>query len=170
MRIKSFILGLGIGMAFVSIIVLILGKPILNNDGVNNKIQNEVVISDEDVIKRAKELGMISLGELPSREKETEANVEVSLEEDQNEDLKQEETEYLEETDDREIIEIMVIPGSNATRVVQELYAKGLIDDAEGFKNYLIEKGVTTKIKSGRHSIPVGADYDEIIEVIKEKQ
>lgn len=189
MSLKSFSFGLGLGIAFVSILSLVLIRMEVKKVEVENQNQAAAVeMSDEDVINRAKELGMIFYTELPSKkdaEKEDESALEDSdlsedrINDEDTPDLTEEEQENIREDDenfsdesgeDVKTVHLTIKSGAMAGTVSADLQKKGLIDDAEDFKNYLIQNKYSTKVLTGEFEIPEGSDYDEIIDIIVDKK
>lgn len=189
MSIKSFSFGLGLGMAFVSLLSVVLIKAEVSKVKAENTADVPVQMSDEEIIERAKELGLVSLNDLPSR-KDAEESVQSETQKEEinsdTEDNKSEnETEVItekaaEETtilldnlsnreESGEMVNITITPGSSAGMISVSLQENGLIDDSDDFKRYIVEKGLTKKLATGSFSIPKGADYDEIIEIIRDK-
>lgn len=195
MNIKSFSFGLGLGMALVSAVSIVLIRTEV--DKAKKENPEPAVISDEDVIARAKNLGMVSLNDLPSRNEMQESSAEATTEnepvndeeapkDDVNEELSKDEIndESAEPTDgestdnvteeeeepESATVNITIKPGSLAGDVSVDLQRKGVIDDAADFRQYMVENKYSTKISSGSFDIPVDADYDEIIEIIRDKR
>lgn len=188
MNSKSFMFGLGIGIAFVSLVVLIFIKTM----PAENMKQEPVIVdmTDEEILERAKELGMVRISDLPSKNELEDINLNEDelqdFEELENTEEKLEEPEksvpeeYSQEIDggydednEEKIIEtatIIISPGMNATSVAKLLYNEGLIDDAEAFKTHIVKTGYSTRIRSGTYEVPMGLTYDEIIELIRKRQ
>ena len=64
---------------------------------------------------------------------------------------------------------LQIYPGDKARQVAERLYENGLVDSSERFRKYLGESGVAKILRTGEFKIPVGATYDEIIEVLKKR-
>lgn len=63
-------------------------------------------------------------------------------------------------------ITVKIKQGMSAEAICQEMENKGLIEDADDFKDYLIEKNIQYKLRAGNYKIAAAADYDAIIEEI----
>ena len=185
MSLKSFSFGLGLGIAFVSLLCLVLIRIEVNKAKIESPNQAEAVeMSDDEIIERAKELGMIFYTDLPSKKdadkedepdlKDTEPSednyddntVDLTDRRNQNEeDIIQDQDKSYNENDE-EMIHFTIKPGAMAENVSSDLQKKGLIEDAEDFKNYLISNKYSTKVLTGEFDIPKGSDYDDIINII----
>nr|MCR5475749.1 hypothetical protein [Lachnospiraceae bacterium] len=64
---------------------------------------------------------------------------------------------------------ITVTPGSGSETVSAQLKAAGVVDDAGRFNEYLCNHGYDRRISTGGHTIPAGADYEEIARIITRK-
>ena len=49
-----------------------------------------------------------------------------------------------------------------AGEICRKLKEEGLVEDAEDFRKYLVEKNIQRKLQAGTFEIVNGADYDEI--------
>ncbi|MCR5607743.1 MAG: hypothetical protein K6G26_01605 [Lachnospiraceae bacterium] len=61
---------------------------------------------------------------------------------------------------------ITIAVNTSADGVAKMLHSKGVIDDANAFVKYLIDKGYDSKICAGTHNVPMGADYDKVAQAI----
>lgn len=66
-----------------------------------------------------------------------------------------------------ELIDIEVLSGDYSSTVSQKLFAAGLIDNAESFNNYMVQKGIDATLHVGVYQIPKGATQDEIIDIFR---
>lgn len=156
MRFKYYLRGLGIGIFGSTMLFIIFSgfhKP---------------TISDEEVKKRASELGMVmestELFEKTDTESDTEKNTEQT-------------TEIVTETvvdpilpGDQTVVQtsavIEVNRGDNCRQVAERLQSAGVIADAEDFRKYLGNAGYGQKLVSGSYEIPMDADYETIAKII----
>lgn len=172
MSLKSFSFGLGLGIAFVSVLSLVLFRAEIKPK--NENVEAVTEISDEEIIKRAKELGMISYSDLPSK-KETAQNsdndyVKVTEEAVENTTEKVVVSSENQEKSNKEMVELVIKSGSTARIVSQELYNLGVIENAEDFRLYLGSSGNSKKIMTGKYLVPKDASYEEIVNIIKDKR
>ena len=62
---------------------------------------------------------------------------------------------------------VITIPGGlGSDQVASILYREGLVDNAVSFNKYLIDRGLDRIIRSGTKTIPGGATYEEIANII----
>lgn len=168
MRFKYYLRGLGIGIFGSTMLFIIFSgfhKP---------------TISDEEVKKRASELGMVmestELFEKTDTESDTEKNTETNTEENTQKNTEQT-TEIVTETvvdpilpGDQTVVQtsavIEVNRGDNCRQVAERLQSAGVIADAEDFRKYLGNAGYGQKLVSGSYEIPMDADYETIAKII----
>ena len=178
MKLKFYLRGLGIGILVTTVILGIA----------SGRKQN---MSDEEVIKRARELGMVEstlLTNLPDQGKEETQPEESKMQETQPEETKPEETKaeeskaeetkpeetkpeesQPEETQNKEtdkMVSIVITKGESSTSVSKSLQKAGLVEDAAAFDKYLCANGYDKKIVTGTYEIPIGASEEEIAHLI----
>lgn len=186
---RNLLLGLGIGLIISSTVFyisFIFSKPILNND-------RQIEISNEEIIKKAKDLGMILVNEIPSAKQQTLSNddiisqaeklgmvfkpVEPStiIESTQNTETLLVETSPPEtetivvptEVETKlKIIDVRIEPGSSAVKTCEVLYDLGLIDSIDGFLAYLRKNNKTNLIRAGYFKIPDGSSYSQVLKIL----
>lgn len=138
-KIIYLMLGLGIGIIIANILHSFYPKYQL------------IDLSDDQIIERATELGMVKLKESIKIKKEP---------------VEEKEEEIAEEKED----EVLVVKsGSDLTTVAKQLYKLGLIVDEEEFIFYVRDEGLDRKIITGTYSIKYNTPYSEIIKIITEK-
>lgn len=160
MKLKYYLRGLGIGIIITTILLMIafaLHKP---------------TMSDEDIIARAKQLGMVMPeDEEPLQDTETTESTEVTaVPETETAQIEEQTTEAAANTEEPVIAEpyTLVVNRGDVCRVVCEnLQANGVVDDAEAFRKFLGQKGFASSISVGSYSIPYGLDYEEIYQILK---
>lgn len=59
--------------------------------------------------------------------------------------------------------------GLLSSSVAREMKKAGVIKDADAFDEYLESSGVARKLRAGKYKIPVGASYEEIANIITGK-
>ena len=182
MRLKYYIRGIGAGILLATII---LSVSFYFGGGYKNKD-----LTDDEIIARAEELGMV-MGE---DQEDASAEDEQSLDDDddeaeedsesaENEPEKPEEEMTLEEfvqeaesaapePEDTTISyqAFTVSAGQSSETIANNLYSKGLIDDAKSFNKYLGELGVDDRIQSGTFYVQVGCSYDDIVALLVNKE
>ncbi len=75
-------------------------------------------------------------------------------------------TQQESENENADTITVKIPSGMTAGEICKVLEKKKLIEKAEDFREYLVEKNIQHKIQAGTFEIPEGADYDEIISMI----
>lgn len=170
MHLKSFSMGIGMGMVFVSLIFLVAySSEYKKNKDDNIENNQNTVISDEEIISRAKELGMTFYIDLPDTNNKT--NTEDNADKDTEDETGQVEITSEELTTDTSVmIDITIQSGMNASNITKMLFEKGLIDDINSFETYLINHRKTTKILTGRYSIPKGLSNEELYDIISTRR
>lgn len=203
---KNLILGLGIGI-ILSSGVFYVGFKFTDNLPPSPSIS----ISDDEIIKRAKEIGMIFEDEISKKAEDPKPNnssldleaettnvnkIEPSIETltvpiDESESIEdiiseakesdtindQESTE-IESTKSQakitnnqvksnsSVVNIRILPNSSATKVAQNLYNLGLIDNKTNFINYIKANNKANTIRAGYFSIKKGSSYDDILKIL----
>lgn len=154
MKLKYYLRGLGIGI-FVCAFILSL------------TIDHQPQMSDQDIMNRAKELGMIEnvkLAEQAQNQEETEEEVIIEEVADIEEEVITEEEviEEVIETEEAELFQLDVIPGDSSYSVSKRLEEAGIILSAKELDAYLCENGYDKKIRVGTHQINRLATFEEI--------
>lgn len=192
MRLKYYLRGLGLGIIFAVIIMMI---------GFHGNKQS---MSDTEIIEKAKTLGMVEAknisgtvadeynsektdssaanSDASSQKAETEQDSQMqdsqtAQEDTQQEDTQQEDTqpaadakqETVEPQDAVTTYTISVTSQDTCRTIAEKLKALNLVDDAEQFRIYMGQKGADHFIADGEHVIPQGASYDDIITILTQK-
>lgn len=178
MKFRYFLRGVGIGIVFATIIFSVAYRQSGNSK-----------MTDQQVIERAKELGMVEPGtsikdlldnnssktevetasdsetetsQVTEADTTTEATTEATTES-ATEATSEETTEQPEET-----VEITIARGSASDTVCQQLKDAGMIEDAAEFDKYLIDNGYASRIRVGTHILSKGMDFHAIAEAISD--
>lgn len=192
MRLKYYLRGLGLGIIFAVIIMMI---------GFHGNKQS---MSDTEIIEKAKTLGMVEAknisgtvadeynsektdssatnSDASSQKAETEQDSQMQDSQTAQEDTQQEDTqqeaaqpaadakqETVEPQDAVTTYTISVTSQDTCRTIAEKLKALNLVDDAEQFRIYMGQKGADHFIADGEHVIPQGASYDDIITVLTQK-
>lgn len=193
MRLKYYLRGLGLGIIFAVIIMMI---------GFHDNKQS---MSDTEIIEKAKTLGMVEAknisgtvadeynsektdssaanSDASSQKAETEQDSQMQDSQTAQEDTqpaadaKQEDTqpaadakqETVEPQDAVTTYTISVTSQDTCRTIAEKLKALNLVDDAEQFRIYMGQKGADHFIADGEHVIPQGASYDDIITILTQK-
>lgn len=175
MKLKYYLRGLGIGILVTTVIFMI---------GI--KVNGEKLMSDQDVISRAEELGMVK-GEPQDNPKTVE---ELEEEQKKNQDKQKEENKKQEEggqpkdeaqneagqkTEQKqpeviEQVEINILPGEYSDVICQKLFDAGVIENKDEFKDFLDNSDYDNLIQPGTFTIPKGSAFEEIAKILTTKQ
>lgn len=189
MKLKYYLRGLGIGILITTIIFII---------GIH--VNQDQMFSDEEVIRRAKALGMVmdetdgkTINELDKDKKQKDTQKEDSKEskndnKDNQEQAKDDQTKNdqtkadaeSEKTQDSdaaaaqkqtvEQVEVSILPGEYSDTISQKLLDAGLIDDKAAFSKYINDTNVDNLIQPGTFTVPKGASYEEVAKILTTKQ
>ncbi|MBU5426412.1 endolytic transglycosylase MltG [Tissierella pigra] len=149
-KIVYLILGLGIGVILTNILHSLY--PIVKY----------VDLSDDMIIERSKELGMVSLKESinTNLEKEKEEVVVPPIEE----------KEIIEEILEEAEIEVVIKSGESLTQIAKKLFELGIIDNEKEFIQLGKNKKLSTKFIVGTYKIKTNTDYDTIMDILTRKE
>lgn len=177
MKLKYYLRGLGIGILVTTVILSLAGVGRKN-------------MTDEEVVKRAKELGMVEstlLSDLPDQTKTdevrpTEPGISLQPETSEPEEsastpetpVAPEETPVSPEdgnpdTPAGETVTLVIGRGESSTTVSKNLKKAGIVEDAAAFDRFLCNNGYDKKIITGTYEIPYGASEEEIAKIITRK-
>lgn len=175
MKRKYYLRGIGVGILFATIILFTAYS-----------ISGQGKMTDEEVIARAEELGMIKSGSVldnltkpastedTSNSSETEpSTTETPSTEDTGTDT-EESTENTQEPDtgteavdpNVRMVKFTVVSGMNSWNVATILQDQGVIADAADFDAYLEENGYSSRISTGEYTIAAGSDYETIAKLL----
>lgn len=185
MKRKYYLRGLGIGMA-VTALILGIASGSTKNEG----------MTDEEIISRAKELGLAertvlsetlqqdddkktaipgeSTPESNSYEEDVKADQqpdEAELPEPEPEEVKPSEVESTEPeidemSDEKQTVSVEIVRGDSSVSVSRKLKEAGLIEDDLLYDRFLCENGYDKKIQAKVYEIPIDATESEIAELI----
>lgn len=179
MKRKYFVRGLGVGILFGALIMF----AAYMTSGKNH-------MSDEDVIKRAQELGMVKQSEYvlesdvtsentTTEEIKTEATTEkVTTEKTTEAEATTEKTTTekatteaatTEQTDTKTKATITVSGGMSSETISSLLENAGLVDSASKFNSFLVQNGYDKKLETGSFDISGGMTYEEIAKILTTK-
>ena len=166
MKRKYYLRGLGIGILVTAFILGITSdKP--------------RAMTDEEVMARAKELGMVEntvLSNIGSNHPDTEPPETTPEEEKPTQtvpetqptegDGAEEEPDQTISKIDGQTIILTIKRGESSSSVSRMLADAGLVEDASAYDRYLCSNGYDKKIRTGVYEIPVGASQEEIARII----
>lgn len=185
MKFRYFLRGLGVGIIFTSILFM----AAYQENATNNKI------TDAEIIKRAKALGMVEvnsrIGSILSSEQdlideqgETDSDSENAADasdESEEQDLQEEETTQATEeqgdlvgqseeddTSQQNTVAITIERGDSSFPICQRLQELGMIPDASEFDTYMVDNGYARRIRVGTHQLTRGMSFHDIAEAISD--
>lgn len=184
MKLKYYLRGLGIGIIITTIVLTISYSG------------RKLELTDEEIIQRAEELGMVmeedSLFPFRNKESDTEQQTEsdsmtdvtqqpeteILVNSEQEAETEQPEAEHSEaeeqieadkETNaDVETYRLTIFPGFGAQNIGNELEKNGVIEDGYMLSTYLTQIGYSKLLNVGEYDIPYGASNEEIYEILKD--
>lgn len=177
MKRKYYLRGIGVGILFATLVLM-----------TTYQIFGGKTMSDEAVIKRAEELGMVpgtsALEQLEkpadtsatedttntsatgNDESNAQATAEATTEAASTEGTTEETTEGTTQAQTDKTVTITIVSGMNSWNVATILRDQGVITDALDFDSYLEQQGYSAKIATGEYEIPMDADYEAIAKII----
>ena len=161
MNLKYYLRGLGLGIVFTAIIMGIASG--------SKKAQ----LSDEDIIIKAKNLGMIEEAELSASvqeakdklEQEIRAELEARITAEMEQTKKEQEAVDVPEPVPEPVV-FKVRKGETPYSISERLEESGLVGAAADFDKYLVDNGYDRKIVASEYTIPLDADMDTIARII----
>ena len=191
---KNFLLGLGIGLISVSIAFYIANFIQVRSyrDQIVQLTEQQVadVMTDELIVERAQELGMLFPEEMPFEEMPFEEVPfeEVPLEEqepapypiyepDGLENYYPEYDEYelenyypeydeIEQEPEQTFVTITIPPGSSAISIANILANNGVVDSANAFQNFVSAERRTHQLRAGTMTFPHNASHSEALRIL----
>lgn len=170
---KYYLRGLGAGIVITAIIM-----------GITAGGKKEA-LTEEEIIIKAKALGMIESEDLAEAIEDTKAETEEALRKEIEEELRKEiEAEYAKiaqtvtggadngndseaaEEESTEPVIFKVNRGENPQSIDERLKAEGLISEESNFDDYLLDNGYDRKIVAKEYEIPKNADMETIARII----
>lgn len=198
MKLKYYLRGIGIGMIVTTIILMITfavhGNQPLTDDEIRERAAElgMVMVEDLPVSDTLADTDQSGQGDdekdgaddaqaasqSPSGDGANDAKADAdgdAAKDDQNGSKAQEQEngdkkENRPQRDVVEQVEITIVGGEYSNDVCRKLKRAGLIEDIDDFNKYLSDGGYDNLIQPGNYTIPTGADYDEIIKIITEKE
>ena len=185
MKLKYYLRGLGIGIIVTTIILVScfsMQKPKMTDEQIIEKAaqlgmimpEQDSVVAAETETTEPEETQQKNEQQVAAEEaqQETEQQTEVPKEqatEETQQDAPSEDTENAEneESAQQEPFTLVVNRGDVCRTMCENLAANGVIDDSEGLRKYLSEVGYASFISAGTYQIPYHASYEEITNILK---
>lgn len=151
MHLKSFTFGMGTSIIILSLIFFIaLELSDLNSE--------PILYSEYEIIDMAIELGMV----FPQQE--VIPPMDINPDSEEVDDV----TKYLDEDEliyNTEVT-IFINSGTPAIDISQILYSEGIINDANSFSQYLIEKEFSNRLRAGTLTFKLNSSFEEATSVL----
>jgi len=188
---RSIIFGLGVGIVIVAFVFFVATRFISAEPEI---VMSAADVSDEEIIERARVLGMVTIRELPesadepgelarhSQELETllslmmERNLELLLLINELEPALENADDILpnENSEDEPAIvsdlegyhQITIPRGLNSIDIAVLFFTNGIVESAMDFNNFVITNEMTTRLIEGTYNIPEGSSFAEILSII----
>ncbi|MCT4688257.1 hypothetical protein [Vallitalea sp.] len=174
---KYFFRGVGI--------TLIITASIFYFIGLNITKKTTEVITEEEIILRAKELGMIDKGQIDTKkekltdkeiidratklgmvfEETDKANSEENVINEKIEKEIQKENENDEESQESDTVKIKIEYGMGSDEVAELLFDNKVVDDDMEFDKFLMQNKLAHRIKIGTYEFKVDSTYEEVMKI-----
>lgn len=161
MKLKYYMRGVGIGVVVTTLILLIAFVIFGNNE-----------MSDEDVIKRAKSLGMVQSSSTindaknETTEQQNNATSENNLLDQNVQNAQNSATQDV----NNEFVQFTINSGESSRMVIDRLAEQGLVSDPTTFNRFLNEKGLDNNIQPGTFNIPRNISDNDLATLLSTKQ
>lgn len=137
-KLPYIILGIGIGILLTNTVYSFYSKTESKD------------YTQEEIIEKAKELGMVFLKDA----------IKVD-----NTD----ENEWDKEEKPKEV-QIVIEKGDVLDKIANNLYTAGLIDEVDEFKKYVYDRDLESKFRVGTYTLEAGIEYEEIIDILQKRK
>ncbi len=164
---SSLSFGLGIGLIIFSFIIYIYANFILNLG--DNQVVQAIAIEDDEIIERAKSMGMIFVNQLPTKPTKNQLTDSEIIEKAKKLGMEfptkplQTKTDI---SDEPPLLQVEIPQGASASEASKLLYEAGIIEDENEFTSFLLEKKITKVIRYGNFKFPPKIAHNEIANVI----
>ena len=166
MKLKYYLRGLAVGILVTTIILAISFS------------QTKKELSDQEVINRAKQLGMVMAdsGKIEDYREDTQTETGQSEQGETEENVTGDTQNGAEDNEgvtgdngtvtEEKMVTFVISNGQFGRQISESLKKEGLVDDAEAFMKYLGETGKSEEILPGTYEIPMGSTYEEIVKIL----
>lgn len=178
MKFKYYLRGAGIGL-IVSAVILMIAFSKYNKK-----------LTDDDIIKRAQELGMVMDDVASNKDDESDRESPSDNEDDENNDNQGEgdntgdddsdtgnddgtgdggddgDSDNNDDNDNHELVWFQIKNGEFSDVISNHLYEKGLIDDPVKYNEWLMKNGYDADLVTGTFMIPRNSTYEEIAKIL----
>lgn len=155
MKLKYYLRGAGIGVIVTTLIFTIA----LAFEGPTT--------SEEDIIREAEKLGMVSQESLDKKTSSTDDNKKNDQTDDKAENK---EDSGKQENATEEMISFHIDRGDSSAVVSKRLQEMNLVDNAESFDSFLSEQNFDNLLQPGEYQIPKDSSFLEIAKILTTKK
>ena len=172
MKLRYYLRGLGVGILVTAVIMTVA-------------LSKKQPMTDDEVIKRAKELGMIENTiikdvAMPKDDEEVIAEVKEESQEEIQEEIPEDIQEEVEETPEETepeveveaepeaeaVVTVSVVSGDSSWSVAKRMEEIGLVDSAKEFDAFLCGNGYDKRISVGTYEISNNASWEDMAKII----
>ena len=165
MKLRYYLRGLGVGILVTAVIMTVA-------------LSKKQPMTDDEVIKRAKELGMIEntiIKDVATSKEDEEVKEEIKEEpqeevqeevQEENPENTENETEVETEGETEETITVSVVSGDSSWSVAKRMEEIGLVDSAKEFDAFLCGNGYDKRISVGTYEISNNASWEDMAKII----
>lgn len=175
MHLRSFTLGLGVGIMMISAIFY-AGTLIFKPAAQTKTLTQEVELTDTQIEDRARKMGMIFIKELPPKGEEKK----IPLSDDEiikralalglvEKNSAEEPSESTPEAS-KEKVKLIIPSGGSTQEIADILHEKGIIDNAGAFTRYVLESNKTTRLQAGEFELYKNMAYEDVLYALIKKR
>jgi hypothetical protein len=154
MKLKYYLRGLGIGIIASTFLLMIAFS------------QYKPTMSDEEIMVRATDLGMVMSHNYQAQE-ETSSTVVNDTEYDAEAADVSDNTVIEKDTGEEAYFKLYIQRGEVARDVCTHLEEAGVVDDGEALRIYLSQLGCANELSVGSYNIPYGSTMEEVADILK---
>jgi len=175
---KSFLMGFGIALMIFSLINMAYTKS------TTKKITEIREMTEEEIVEKAKELGMITIEDAATDDQEV--NLAIAKIMDEKNLLNEKYNELQKESEKMEALitslkkeaekpkeapkvtyKTIYIPGGSSSEdVARILYKNGLVNSIDKFNKYIVDQGKARYLQSGSFKVPTNSTYYTVLNSI----
>ena len=158
MKLRYYLRGLGVGILVTAVIMTVA-------------LSKKQPMTDDEVIKRAKELGMIENTIIkdvatPKDDEEVKEEIKEEPQDEVQEEVQEEVQDEVQEEVQEEIVTVSVVSGDSSWSVAKRMEEVGLVDSAKEFDAFLCGNGYDKRISVGTYEISSNATWEDMAKII----
>lgn len=156
-KFSYLMLGLGIGIILTNFI-----------HSINPKVEY-VQLSDEDIIERATDLGMVFIKDVIDVDKPEEDGMLLEDEKKDEQEVSTQSDEVDDEMEEFEEVVFKINEGQSLITISKNLLDAGLIDDVDGFIEFVKEREMDKRFRVGTYKLNNGMDYETLLDILTKR-